>query len=539
MSQVRKIKNIIYQIYPVSFKDTKNTGKGDLQGIIQKLEYIKSLNVDYIWLTPIFKSPFKDNGYDISNYFEINPDFGTMQDLKELVKSAKKYNLKIMLDMVFNHTSTECEWFKKWLNKDPEYKDFYISKYSEKKPPNNWKSKFGGSAWKEYKKNYWYLHLFDETQADLNWNNKEVRKKIKSVIDFYLNLGIKGFRFDVINLISKSTYIEDETDGRKFYTDGPKVHDYLKELRTWFPIDEDFLTVGELSSTNVKDASKYSHKNKEELDSVFMFYHLKIDYDKKGKFIYKKPNIRELNDVLKFWFENSTQLGGNLASFLNNHDQPRSVSRFIDKNFHSEGAKMLCALMLSLPGDFYLFQGEEIAMENPYFENKRDYRDVETLNHFLKINSTKATRGIKQKSRDNSRTPMQWNDSKNAGFSEHNPWINLSPSFKKYNVKNEIQDPHSVLSFYKFFISEVKHNDLFSSNSLEFLPYSKNLIRFTKKWNNKTYHFCFSFSNKDISYNLKDMNILYSNYEASNNILKPYQFVIGEYLAKLSRLNEK
>ncbi|AAT27549.1 alpha,alpha-phosphotrehalase [[Mycoplasma] mobile] len=522
-------KKIVYQIYPSSFKDSKGTGRGDIKGIIEKLDYIKDLGVDYLWLSPIFKSPLKDNGYDVSDYLSINTLFGDLEDLKSLIKKAKEKNLKVMLDMVFNHTSTEHEWFKKWINNDPEYKDFYISKKSVGKPPTNWVSKFGGSAWKEYKKNNWYLHLFDETQADLNWENEKVKEKIKEVIRFYINLGVKGFRFDVINLISKSNFNEDETDGRKFYTDGKKVEDYLQELRNEFPKEGDFLTVGELSSTTMQKASIYSNLDKKRLDSAFTFHHLKIDYDEKGKFIYKKPDIKKLNEIFDTSFTETQKLNGYLAVFLNNHDQPRAVSRFIDEEFHNVGAKMLGMLTLSLPGDTYIYQGEEIGMKNPNFENKEDYKDVETLNYFKELKLEKANDGIKQKSRDNSRTPMQWNSEKNSGFSMVKPWINVAPSYKEINVEKQENDPNSILSFYRKMVKVSKSDKVFANGNITFLPYKENLIQFTRTYKNKTYYFIFSFSNKKISLDSKsNIIILYSNYEYEKNIIKPYQFIVGE-----------
>ena len=523
------MKKIVYQIYPLSFKDTTGNGKGDLNGITSKLEYLQSLGVDYLWLTPFFKTPFKDNGYDVSDYYNVDQIFGTNEDLKTLIKKAKEKGLKIMLDMVFNHTSTEHIWFKEWMNGNPKFKDFYISKYSKGKPPTNWISKFGGSVWKEYKPNHWFLHLFDETQADLNWENKKVRESLFKIIKYYIDLGIKGFRFDVINLISKNEYKDDlQSDGRKFYTDGINVHKYIKELSSKFPNDIDFLTVGELSSTTVKDTIEYANNKKTELDSVFTFHHLKVDYDGLNKFIDKKPDIKQLHKIMKEWFTKVSDAGSKMATFLNNHDQPRSVSRFINKEYRIQGAKMLFAFTSSLPGIPYIYQGEEIGMENVDFKNQEDFRDVETLNYFKNNNLKNIPNGILQKSRDNSRTPMQWDDSKNAGFTLGKPWINVNGNYKNINVEKEEKEKNSILNFYKKYINFIKNNEIQINGKVVFDNYQENIISYSRIYKNKKQRCIFSFSKK-IEYINFSKKILWTNYnKIIQGQLQPYQFVILE-----------
>ncbi len=523
------MKKIVYEIYPLSFKDTTGNGRGDLQGVISKLGYLKKLGVDYLWLTPIFKTPFKDNGYDIADYYQVDKSFGNNEDLKELIQKADKYDLKIMLDMVFNHTSIEHHWFKGWINNQPEYKDFYISRYSEGKPPTNWISKFGGSAWKEYKPNNWYLHLFDETQADLNWDNPRVRREVAKVVKHFIELGVKGFRFDVINLISKTEFKDDlEGDGRKYYTDGKNAHKYIRELSSNFPDDVEFLTVGELSSTTVEDTIQYANENRTELDSVFTFHHLKVDYDGLNKFVDKKPDIKKLHSIMKTWFENIDSAGSKMATFLNNHDQPRSVSRFIEKEYRVLGAKMLFAFTSSLPGIPYIFQGEEIGMENVDFEKQSDFKDVETLNYF-KINKIKdIPNGVYQKSRDNSRTPMQWDASPNSGFTDGEPWIKVNNNYKLINVEREIKDKNSIFNFYKGYIEFIKNDPIQINGGVKFHEFKNDVISYSRLYKGKEQKCMFSFSSKTQKIKT-DGKVLWNNYEEFNNgELKPYQLLIME-----------
>ena len=469
---------VVYQIYPKSFKDSDGNGFGDLRGITEKLDYLESLGVDYLWLTPFFVSPQNDNGYDVADYRKIDPLFGTMADLEELIQKAQEKGIGLMLDMVFNHTSTQHEWFQKALAGDSKYMDYYI--FKEGTPdqiPTNWESKFGGPAW-EYvpalKK--WYLHLFDVTQADLNWENPAVREELKEIIRFWKAKGIKGFRFDVVNLISKPEVFEDDRkgDGRRFYTDGRHVHEFLKELVRDTGI-EDMVTVGEMSSTSLENCIRYSNPKEKELSMCFNFHHLKVDYKNGNKWELMEPDLLALKELFRKWQIGMQENHGWNAVFWCNHDQPRIVSRLgDDKKYWKESAKMLAASIHLMRGTPYIYQGEELGMTNPGYKSIGQYRDVESLNYYeilLKEGKTEAQalQILAQRSRDNGRTPMQWNDGENAGFSETKPWIGLPDNYKKINVKSEEADADSILEFYKKLIRLRKEMPVISEGKIEFL----------------------------------------------------------------------
>lgn len=455
---------VIYQIYPKSFYDSNSDGLGDLKGITEKLDYLKFLGVDYIWLTPFFISPQNDNGYDIADYCNIDSRYGTMEDFENLSREAEKRNIKIMLDMVFNHVSTEHSWFKKALAGDKKYQDFFFFKEGEENnPPTNWESKFGGNVW-EYipELKMFYLHLFDKTQADLNWENPEVKKEIYKIVEFWISKGVEGFRFDVINLISKPEKFENdyEGDGRKFYTDGPKIHEYLKDLnKNTFGKYKNIITVGEMSSTTMENCFKYAGKYENELTMAFNFHHLKVDYKNKNKWELQPFDFSELKNLLNSWQTGMQEHNAWNALFWCNHDQPRIVSRMgNDKKYWKKSAKMLAAVVHTLRGTPYIYQGEEIGMTNPYFSKIEKYRDVETLNYYnILLNKgyteEETMQIIMERSRDNSRTPMQWNSEKNAGFSNGTPWIDTAPNYKDINVEKQKNDPDSILNFYRTLIS--------------------------------------------------------------------------------------
>lgn len=469
---------VIYQIYPKSFRDTDGDGLGDLRGVTEKLDYIQFLGADYIWLTPFFISPQNDNGYDVADYLSVDPRYGTMEDFEELAREAKKRGIGLMLDMVFNHTSTEHEWFKKALAGDPEYMDYYIFRDGpEQEPPTNWVSKFGGNAWQyvpALKK--WYLHLFDVTQADLNWENPKVREELKKVLRFWKDKGVEGFRFDVVNLISKPDCFQndEEGDGRRFYTDGPRVHQYLKELVHDSGIDG-MVTVGEMSSTTLENCIRYSNPEEHELSMCFNFHHLKVDYRNGNKWELKEPDLQALKQLFKTWQEGMEKHGGWNAVFWCNHDQPRIVSRFgDDRKYWRESAKMLGAFIHLLRGTPYIYQGEEIGMTDPHYHDISLYRDVESLNYYRIMLSEGKTREealkiLEARSRDNSRTPMQWNGGKNAGFSEAEPWISLPDNYRTINVEAQREDGTSVLSFYRRLIRLRKEHSVIAEGSVRFL----------------------------------------------------------------------
>lgn len=535
---------IVYQVYPKSFKDSNNDGFGDLSGIVEKLDYLKDLGIDYIWITPFFLSPQKDNGYDISSYTKIDPEFGSMKDFELLVKEADKRNIGIMLDMVFNHTSTEHIWFQNALDGDKKYQNYYIFKEAPKdKAPTNWVSKFGGSAW-EYSKRAgkWYLHLFDVSQADLNWENPEVREELKNIILFWKSKGVRGFRFDVINLISKPDVFEDDNvgDGRRFYTDGKKVHQYLKELVRDTGI-KDYITVGEMSSTSIKECIKYSNPDEKELSMCFNFHHLKVDYKDGDKWKLMAPDIASLKLIFKEWQEKIQSGNGLNALFWCNHDQPRIVSRLGDEGkYYKESAKMLAGLIHLMRGTPYIYQGEEIGMTDPHFKSIDMYRDVESLNYYKilmeqGLNSDEALTILDRRSRDNSRTPMQWSAKKNAGFSKVSPWINVADNYKSINVENEKDDKDSILSFYKKLITIRKENTVISAGNISFIDTNENIIAYKRSLGErKILVFC-NMSNKDesLDIDLDGFKKLIGNYSELNYIdknlrLSPYEFVAVE-----------
>lgn len=488
---------VVYQIYPKSFYDSNNDGIGDLNGITEKLDYIKHLGADYIWITPFFVSPQRDNGYDVADYCNIDPMYGTMEDFDRLSQEAHKRGIGIMLDMVFNHTSTEHKWFKKALAGEKKYQDFYIFKKGEKgNPPTNWVSKFGGNAWKYVDElESYYLHLFDKTQADLNWENPEVREEIYKVVKFWLNKGVNGFRFDVVNLISKPGKFENdyEGDGRRFYTDGPRIHEYLKELnQNTFGQNKDIITVGEMSSTSMENCFKYSGKDENELSMVFNFHHLKVDYKNKDKWALQPFDFQELKDILNSWQVGMLDHNAWSALFWCNHDQPRVVSRFgDDKNYWKKSAKMLGTVIHMLRGTPYIYQGEEIGMTNAYFDNISQYKDVESINYHRilmdnGLTNEEAMKIVMERSRDNGRTPMQWSADINGGFSKETPWIESIKNYRDINVENQIDDENSIFNHYRKLIALRKEYQVISlGKTIPLAEKDKNIYMFKRELENE------------------------------------------------------
>ena len=450
-------KSVVYQIYPKSYKDTTGNGIGDLQGIKEKLPYLSELGIDVIWLNPFYPSPQRDNGYDISDYTAVNPLFGTMADFEDLVATAKSYGIELMLDMVLNHCSTEHEWFKKALAGDAYYQDFFILRDK----PTDWLSKFGGNAWAPFgDTGKYYLHLFDVTQADLNWRNPHVREELFKVVNFWRDKGVKHFRFDVVNLIGKDEVLVDcpVNDGKPAYTDRPITHDYLRMLNeATFGQDSDSMTVGEMSSTTIDNCVNYSNPESHELSMVFNFHHLKVDYDNGQKWTLKAYDFDSLKNLFHTWGEAMSDNDGWNALFWNNHDQPRALNRFVDvKNFRNEGATMLAASIHLSRGTPYVYMGEEIGMLDPDFTSMDDYVDIESINAYRELRDSGKTDEeafaiIKAKSRDNSRTPMQWDDSTYAGFSTAKPWLALGASHKDINVASEMSG--KIFPFYQKLIA--------------------------------------------------------------------------------------
>ena len=469
---------VIYQIYPKSFCDSNGDGLGDLRGVTSKLDYLAELGVSCLWLTPFFPSPQRDNGYDVADYRAVDPRFGTMADLEELIREADKRGIGLMLDMVFNHTSTEHAWFQRALAGEKKYQDYYIFKEgSPDKAPTNWVSKFGGPAW-EYLPalGKWYLHLFDVSQADLNWENPEVRAELADILRFWKAKGIQGFRFDVVNLISKPAVYEDDHqgDGRRFYTDGPKVHQYLQELAAAGGI-EGMITVGEMSSTSLENCIGYTAPDRHELSMCFNFHHLKVDYKNGDKWALMPPDRMALKKLFTLWQEGMQAGGGWNALFWCNHDQPRAVSRFgDDKTYWAESAKMLGAAIHLMRGTPYIYQGEELGMTNAHFTAIGQYRDVESLNYYRILRDkgeteAEALETLAQRSRDNGRTPMQWDAGPNAGFTAGTPWIGAAGNYRAINAAAETGDPDSVYSFYKKLTALRKARPVIQAGHIEFL----------------------------------------------------------------------
>ena len=475
-------KSTVYQIYPKSFCDTNKDGLGDLRGVIEKLDYIKELGVDYIWLTPFFVSPQNDNGYDVADYYNIDPRYGTMEDVEELIAEADKRGMGLMFDMVFNHVSTDHEWFKKAMEGDPYYKDFFY--FRKGKPdgsaPTNWVSKFGGSAWEYVEKfDEYYLHLFDVTQADLNWENENVRREVQNIVKFWMEKGVKGFRFDVINLISKAGFEDDpDGDGRKFYTDGPKIHQYLKGLNAnSFGQDPQIVTVGEMSSTTMENCFQYAGADTGELTMVFSFHHLKVDFMGNEKWVLVPADFQKLKDIMFDWQVNMEEHDAWNAVFWCNHDQPRVVSRFGDEGkYWKESAKMLGTIAHCMRGTPYVYQGEEIGMTNTDFTDISQFRDVESLNNYQILQDKgmspdDALRIIQVHSRDNGRTPMQWDDSKYAGFTAEDstaePWIAVNSNHTKVNAADQLKDEDSIFHYYQKLIAMRKDLDVIAYGDIE------------------------------------------------------------------------
>ncbi len=451
---------VIYQAYPKSYKDTTGNGIGDLNGVREKLPYLADLGIDMIWLNPFYPSPQNDNGYDVADYTDIDPMFGSWDDFDALVEEADKHGISLMLDMVLNHTSTEHTWFQKALAGEKKYQDFYILREAQEDGslPTNWESKFGGKAWSKFgETDKYYLHLYDVTQADLDWRNPEVREELFKVVNFWLEKGVKGFRFDVINVIGKDEELKDAEDGvgKAHYTDTPIVHDFIREMNEKsYGQYEDIITVGEMSSTTVEHGVKYSNPDRKEMSMIFSFHHLKVDYKDGDKWTTMPFDFNELKTILDEWQSGMAEGGGWNALFWNNHDQPRANNRFGDpENYPVETATMLAQTIHLLRGTPYVYQGEEIGMTNPNYASIDDYVDVETHNAYkslleIGLSEDYAIEIIKEKSRDNGRTPMQWDDSEHAGFTTGEPWLKVPENYKTINTTTS-ETSKKIRDYYK------------------------------------------------------------------------------------------
>ncbi|SDC69044.1 oligo-1,6-glucosidase [Melghirimyces thermohalophilus] len=458
--------SVVYQIYPRSFKDSDGDGIGDLKGITEKLDYLEELGVDVIWLSPVYQSPNDDNGYDISDYRAIMDEFGTMADWEELLEAVHRRGMKLVMDLVVNHTSDEHAWFvASRSSKDSPYRDYYWWRPgSDGKEPNNWESMFSGSAW-EYDEttDEYFLHLFSKKQPDLNWENPRLRREIYEMMTWWLDKGIDGFRMDVINFISKVPKLPDAPDpegkgyvsGADFFMNGPRIHEFLQEMNREVLHRYDIMTVGEMPGVTPEEARLYTGEARNELNMVFQFEHMDLDSGPGGKWDVKPMKLTDLKRTMTRWQKGLEGCGWN-SLYWNNHDQPRIVSRWGDDGEHRVvSAKMLATCLHLMQGTPYIYQGEELGMTNVQFDSIEDYRDIETMNMYREkvekegVDPTEVMRSIHKKSRDNARTPMQWDDSANGGFTSGTPWIRVNPNYPEINAAQAVKDPDSVFHYYR------------------------------------------------------------------------------------------
>lgn len=540
--------SVVYQIYPRSFCDSNGDGIGDIPGITGKLQYLKDLGVDVIWLSPIYESPNDDNGYDISNYKGIMKEFGTMEDFEEMLSSIHEKGMKLVMDLVVNHTSDEHPWFQESKkSKENEYRDYYIWKEGKDgKEPNNWGSCFSGSAW-EYdgQTEMYYLHLFSKKQPDLNWDNPKVRIEIYDMMKWWLQKGVDGFRMDVISLISKDPGFPDGTPGVNGFAgfnepaNGPHVHEYLQEMRREVLDSYDTLTVGECSGVTLEEAKKYASGDGRELNMVFQFEHMDVDADGSNKWTDKKMDLREMKKVLTKW-QKGLEGGAWNSLFWENHDQPRSVSRYgDDKRYREESAKMLATCLHMMQGTPYIYQGEELGMTNVPFSSKEDFRDLDSINAYQELveeqklfSEEEMLRFLRLKSRDNARTPFQWNDDLHAGFTTGTPWIMVNPNYRQINVAEQQGRDNSVLSYYKKLISLRKKNPVIIYGAYELLNAdSEEIFAYRRSLDEVSLLVVCNFSDGKVPYALpkefEGGNILIKNYERNfaekDIILEPFE----------------
>lgn len=520
--------------------DSNGDGIGDLQGLISKLDYIKKLGTDVIWLNPIYVSPLDDNGYDIADYYNINPMYGTMEDFDELVAKMHDRGLKLLMDLVVNHCSDDHQWFQEARkSKDNPYRDFFFWKDGVNGgPPNNWVSFFGGSAW-EYNQptDDYFLHIFTKRQPDLNWENPNVREEVYKAMRFWLDKGIDGFRMDVISLISKHLDFPNSPSLKlshfvdHLYANGPRIHEFLQEMNQEVLSHYDAMTVGEGPGINDQNAIDYVGANRKELNMIFQLEHMFIDWGEGGKFDPIDISLVDLKDYYKRWNEVFDQNGW-ITSFLDNHDFPRLVSRFgNDREFRIESAKLLATLILTMPGTPCIYYGSEIAMTNVAFDSIDDYRDVETLNFYREFKARGVSdddflKIVHRVGRDNVRTPMQWDDTPNAGFSTGNPWIKLNPNYQDINVQNDLDQQDSIYAFYQRCIALRKQNPCLTHGTYQDLaPEHANLFTYRRSWQGTTIDIALNFSNHPIAYQQTSSNVIMTNYsiQGEPDTLRPWE----------------
>lgn len=540
---------VVFQIYPKSFKDSNGDGIGDIRGIIEKLDYIKELGANIIWLCPVYTSPNDDNGYDISDYRDIMDEIGTMADFNELLDGLHKRDIKLVMDLVVNHSSDEHKWFvESRKSKNNPYRDFYIwRKGKDGNPPNNWGSFFSGSVW-EYDEttDEHFLHLFSKKQPDLNWENEKLRNEVYDMMKFWFDKGIDGFRMDVINLISKVPELPDGARGEKdlygngfpHTANGPRVHEYLQEMNREVLSKYDIMTVGETPGVDPEKARLYVNEDRKELNMLFQFELMDIDSGN-GKWDLRPWKLTTFKNIMYKWYEALKEQGWN-SLFLNNHDQPRMVSRFgNDKEYRVESAKMLATFLHTWQGTPYIYQGEEIGMTNVKFDIS-EYKDIEIINMFKEkteqgVPKEELMKSIYAKGRDNARTPIQWDATENAGFTTGKPWLRVNPNYKEINVENALKDKNSIFYYYKKLINLRKQNEVLVYGDINILfKEDENIFVYTREYNNERLLVILNFFEKEIEFTLpgdivvKDIELLISNYKVEYHnldsiILRPYE----------------
>ena len=535
-----------YQIYPKSFYDTNGDGIGDLKCVISKLDYLKDLGIDIIWLSPIYCSPLADQGYDISDYYDIDPRFGTMEDMDELLKEAKSRNMYIVMDLVVNHCSDEHEWFKKACeDPDGEYgKYFYIADAKDYKLPNNWRSYFGGPVWDLLPghTDKYYMHVFHKKQPDLNWENPVVRDEVFNMMTWWCEKGVDGFRMDVISMISKDPAYPDgeirdglHGDMSPYVCNGPHVHEYLQEMNQRVLSKFDLITVGETPGVTTEEAKKYANLDGSELNMVFQFEHMGTTDGKYGKWTTKKPEMKKVRAVMNKW-QNDLEGKAWNSLYWDNHDQPRAVSRFGDDSpmYREVSAKMIATCLHMLKGSPYIYQGEEIGMTNAYFKSIDDYKDIEAINAYKEYTESglmteeEMLNCLKMVSRDNARTPMQWDDSANAGFTTGTPWISVNKNYTQINAKAALEDKDSVFYYYQKLIRLRHENEIIVEGVFHgLLEDNDDIYAYERTLGDEKLVVACNFTNKEVPCDLfegKEGEELITNYKNHvTGVLQPYE----------------
>ena len=547
---------VVYQIYPRSFMDSNGDGIGDILGIISRLDYLKELGADVVWLSPVYKSPNDDNGYDISDYRDIMDEFGTMQDWEMMLREMHNRGIKLVMDLVVNHSSDEHSWFiEAKKSKDNLYRDYYIWRPGKDgKEPNNWESVFSGSAW-EYSEatDEYYLHLFSKKQPDLNWENEKVRKEVYDLMKFWLDKGVDGFRMDVINLISKDPALPDGrvhegkeyASGADYYMNGPKIHEYLQEMNKEVLSHYDVMSVGEMPGVTPNEGILYTSDDRHELNMIFQFEHMDVDSGPSGKWDVKPLDLVKLKEILSKWQTELHGKGWN-SLYWNNHDQPRIVSRFGDDGaYRIESAKMLGTCLHFLQGTPYIYQGEEIGMTNVQFPDIDYYQDIESINMYNEklakgMKPEEIMKGIYAKGRDNARTPMQWDDTENAGFTTGEPWIQVNPNYMDINAKNSLREPDSIFYYYKKLITLRKEMRIIVEGSYELVEAeNEHIFAYMRHLENQTLFVLTNFTGEEQAVSwpecVKDYTgqKVIANYSdraeqeaASETILRPWEAIV-------------